>query len=414
MLVLSLLAVLLVPTDSKVSMLDGQTRSGALSAISATDVVITENGALVELPIDDVMSIEFPVTAPAASDESQMLFFSDGSQLHGTSIARTAKSLTAQTVLFGAIDAKVDAIHAVRLQADNPSYTQQWNTFLKRNSEKDNLVVAKRDGSGLDFLAGIVSKVTSETVEFLLDGDTIPVPADRVYGIVFGRPAGSKTGATGPKAAIQLTSVAGDVLNTKTIMLEGDQLKAESAWGQFVSVPLNQLQKIDLSSGRVQFLSEMPALVERFDGIDPEDSLFAGLIGPAQQKLLFGPQRNITIERQSRLRLRGREFASGLCIHSRTEMQWELDKRFSAMDCVVGVDDEVAFNGSHAVSLKITGDDNVLFEKLIATTDDPVPLRLSLDGVSTLTILVDFGDGSSVCDWLDIADARLIIAKDKP
>lgn len=414
MLVLSLLAVLLVPTDSKVSMLDGQTRSGALSAISATDVVITENGALVELPIDDVMSIEFPVTAPAASDESQMLFFSDGSQLHGTSIARTAKSLTAQTVLFGAIDAKVDAIHAVRLQADNPSYTQQWNTFLKRNSEKDNLVVAKRDGSGLDFLAGIVSKVTSETVEFLLDGDTIPVPADRVYGIVFGRPAGSKTGATGPKAAIQLTSVAGDVLNTKTIMLEGDQLKAESAWGQFVSVPLNQLQKIDLSSGRVQFLSEMPALVERFDGIDPEDSLFAGLIGPAQQKLLFGPQRNITIERQSRLRLRGREFASGLCIHSRTEMQWELNKRFSAMDCVVGVDDEVAFNGSHAVSLKITGDDNVLFEKLIATTDDPVPLRLSLDGVSTLTILVDFGDGSSVCDWLDIADARLIIAKDKP
>lgn len=414
MLALTLLAALLAPTESKISMLNGQTHNGALSAISATDVVITENGALVELPIDDVMAIEFPVTAPAASDESQMLFFSDGSQLHGTSVARTAKSLTAQTVLFGAIDTKVDAIHAVRLQADNPSYTQQWNTFLKRESEKDNLVVAKRDGSGLDFLAGIVSNVTSENVEFLLDGETIAVPAERVYGIVFGRPTGSKTETNWPNATIQLTSVAGDVFNAKSIMLEGDQLKAESSWGKLVSVPLNQLQKIDLSSGRIQFLSEMPALVERFDGIDPENSLFAGLIAPEQQKLLFGPQRNMTIERQSRLRLRGREFTRGLCIHSRTEMQWELDKRFSAMDCVVGVDDEVAFNGSHAVSLKITGDDNVLFEKLIATTDDPVPLRLSLEGVSTLTILVDFGDGSSVCDWLDIADARLVIAKDKP
>ncbi|MBC7965444.1 MAG: NPCBM/NEW2 domain-containing protein [Fuerstia sp.] len=414
MLVLTLLAALLAPADSKISMLDGQSHSGPLSAITASDVEITENGALIKLPIDDVMAIEFPVTAPADSGESQMLFFSDGSEIHGTSIARTAKSLTAQTVLLGAVEAKVDAVHAVRLQADNPSFTQQWNTFLKRDSDKDNLVVVKRDGSGLDFLAGIVSSVTAANVEFLLDGETIPVPSERVYGIVFGRPPGSKTGTSGPHVAIQLTSIAGDVLNTKTIVLEGDQLKAESAWGQMVSIPLNQLRKIDLSSGRIQFLSEMPALVERFDGIDPENSLFAGLIAPEQQKLLFGPQRNMTIERQSRLRLRGREFSKGLCIHSRSEMQWELERRFSALECVVGIDDEVAFNGSHAVALKITGDDNVLFEKLIATTDDPIPLRLPLDGVSMLTILVDFGDGSSVCDWLDIADGRLVIAKEKP
>ena len=218
----------------------------------------------------------------------------------------------------------------------------------------------------------------------------------------------------GRNAAIQLTSAADDVFSASMITLEGDTLKAESGWGQIVSIPLNQLQKIDLSSGRIQFLSEMPALVERFDGIDPDNSLFAGLIDAEQQKLLFGPQRNMTIERQSKLRLRGREYATGLCIHSRSEMQWALEKRFSAMECVVGVDDEVAFNGSHAVALKITGDGNVLFERLIATTDDPMPLRLSLEGVSTLSVLVDFGDGSSVCDWLDIADARLVIAKDRP
>ena len=197
-------------------------------------------------------------------------------------------------------------------------------------------------------------------------------------------------------------------------MLEADQLKAESSWGQMLSVPLSQLQKIDLSSGRIQFLSDMPALAERFDGIDPENSLFAGLIALDQQKLLFGPQRNMTIERQSKLRLRGREYAKGLCIHSRSEMQWDLEKRFSALECVVGVDDEVAFNGSHAVALKILGDGNVLFEKLIATTDAPLPLRLDVDGISNLTVLVDFGDGNSVCDWLDLADARLVIAKEKP
>ena len=84
------------------------------------------------------------------------------------------------------------------------------------------------------------------------------------------------------------------------------------------------------------------------------------------------------------------------------------------MECLIGIDDEVAFNGSHAVALKISGDGNILFEKLIDTTDEPLPLRLSVDGVSTLTVLVDFGDGSSVCDWLDIADAKLVIAKENP
>ena len=408
-IILTLFTALLGPADAKISMLDGQSHSGALTAVTQISVEIAQNGAPVKLPIEDVMVIEFPATPAATSEETQMLFFTDGSQICGSAIARTAKSLTAQTALFGAVDASVESINAVRLQAENPSFTQQWNTFLKRDAEKDNLVVAKRDGSGLDFLAGIVSNVTMTQVEFLLDGETIPVPAERVYGIVFARTKKAVTPAT-----IQLTSAIGDRLSAKSITLEGDQFKAETAWGQTVLIASSSLRKIDLSSGRIQFLSDMPALAERFDGVDPENSLFTGLIDADQQKLLFGPQRNITIERQSKLRLRGREFSKGLCIHSKTEMQWDLEKKFSALECLVGIDDEVAFNGSHAVALKISGDGNVLFEKLIATTDDPLPLRLSLEGVSTLTVLVDFGDGSSVCDWLNIADAKLVIAKEKP
>ena len=82
-------------------------------------------------------------------------------------------------------------------------------------------------------------------------------------------------------------------------------------------------------------------------------------------------------------------------------------------EILAGIDDEVAFSGKHIVALKISGDGNVLFEKNISTTDDPLPLQLPLNGVSTLTILVDFGDNESTCDWLDLADAKLLIAKDK-
>ncbi len=74
MFVLTLFAILLAPIDSRISMLDGQTHSGTLTAISAAAIEITENGAAVALPIDDVMAVEFPAIAPVASEEPQICF----------------------------------------------------------------------------------------------------------------------------------------------------------------------------------------------------------------------------------------------------------------------------------------------------------------------------------------------------
>ncbi len=52
------------------------------------------------------------------------------------------------------------------------------------------------------------------------------------------------------------------------------------------------------------------------------------------------------------------------------------------------------------MSVKISGDDEVLFEKLIATTDQPIPVNVPLAGVSTLEVTVDYGDGDSTVTGL--------------
>ena len=408
-----LLVLLLAPADVKVSMLDGQARPGQLTAISTIELSLRENGTDAKLPLADVIAVEFPSVVIVAATEAQLLVLTDGSRLMTSAIARTAKSVTAQSAWLGSIELSTGGVHAIRLQAENPAFSQQWATFLKRESEKDLLIVSKRDATGLDFLAGVVSTVGGEQIEFLLDGETIPVPAARVYGIVFGKPVVS---TDKPSAAaspgIRLMSTQGDIVSATTLTLAADQLQIESGWGQTLKVPMDRLQKIDLSPGRIQYLSDLAAIDEQFDGVDPENSLLAGLIDKEQQRLLFGPRRDTTIERQSKLRLRGREFDKGLCIHSRTEITWALEGRYSSLECLAGIDDEVAFNGTHAVLLKITGDDQVLFEKLVSTSDEPQSLKLPLNGVSTLKVLVDFGDSDSVCDWLDLADAKLVIVKD--
>jgi hypothetical protein len=414
MTLLFLLATVLIPAEAKVSMLDGQIRSGELTAISASELTLQEAGSEVRLALADVMAVDFPAVESSTATATQVLMLTDGSRLFASEISRSAKSVTAQTEWLGAIELNSEIVHAARLQAENPAFANQWATFLKRESEKDLLIVAKRDGSGLDFLSGVISTVSSETVEFLLDGETIPVPAARVYGVIFSHSAVTPNARLQESTSeIRLLSAHGDTVAARTLTLTSGQLQIEAGWGQKLSVPFDRLQRIDLSSGRIQYLSELATLTERFDGVDPENSLLAGLIDLEQQRQLFGPRRDTTIERQAKLRLRGREFEKGLCIHSRTEISWALDGQFSSLECLAGIDDEVAFNGSHSVLLRISGDDQVLFEQLIRTDDEPLPLKLPLDGISTLRVLVDFGDGESVCDWLDLADAKLVLAKDR-
>jgi hypothetical protein len=81
----------------------------------------------------------------------------------------------------------------------------------------------------------------------------------------------------------------------------------------------------------------------------------------------------------------------------------------------VGIDDEVAYQdgGMHAVRLMIRGDDKVLIDRLISGNDQPQIVSLPLAGVSTMTVIVDYGDADSICDWLDLADARLRISQGK-
>lgn len=414
LLVLPAAAAAQTDTKAKVSLLDGTVQQGTLSRISPEEVELQVDASSVKLLISDVMLIDFFETESVVSDEPQIVSLVDGSQVNCSGANRTAMELTVSSATFGELQIANKHVRSIRLQADNPVYRSQWNTFLKRETDKDLLIVAKRDGSGLDFLAGVVSAIGAETTEFLLDGETVPVPAARVYGVVFA--SATSTQAAQPVSATsvaRVTSHKGDQFVASAVQFSDGAFEIETAWGQSLRVASALIRNIDLSSGRVQYLSDLEPLEERLDGVDPEGSLLAGLINKEEESLLFGPRRDTTMERTSRLRLRGREFSKGLCIHSRTEISWALDEKFTSLHCLVGVDDEVAYSGKHIVALKISGDGNVLFEKNIATTDDPLPLQLPLNGISTLTILVDFGDKESTCDWLDLADAKLLIAKDK-
>lgn len=398
-----------LPTDVQVTRLSGASETGTLESISSESLVMQSAGQTVTIPMAELLLINVSVAASSPLAEPQRLVLRDGSELAGNSGSRTARSVSLVSPALGNLEIPVEAVESIRLQSDNPAFRAQWETFRKRETAKDLLIVVKRDGSGIDFSAGVVSSFNSEKLEFLLDGETVPVPLARVYGVVFGK---AEDGVEAAKSVGRIALTTDDQLAVKELTMASGQLSLVSTWGQTIPVAVDAVRQIDLSGGRLTYLSDLATLEEKFLGADPENSLLAGLATDEQQQLLFGPRRDVTIQRQSKLRLRGKEFSKGLCIHSKTEMSWALDQKYRSLECLVGIDDEVASNGTHAVQLIIRGDDKVLLDRMVSSTDEPIPVQLSVEGVSTLTVIVDYGDGESICDWLDLADAKLLLLQE--
>lgn len=406
------------PGEVRLSLADGTGRSGDLKLFDGQRLVLQSDGQQVEVPAAEVLQLEF---RQASSEESsndsaavpvQRVYLRDGSELSGEGLQRAAAEVLLRSEVWGDLRIPVNSVSAVRLQAEMPAFAEQWGTFQQRKSEKDLLIVVKRDGSGLDFLSGIVSAIGSEAVEFLLDGEKVPVPAARVYGVVFGR--SENTGAV-PAGGVRVLLANGDVLRGRELRLADDRLQLQGSWGQSLQCEAGKLRLADLSGERLSYLSELPVLREALLSADPEGSLLDGLVDTETQRRLFSPRRDRVLQGGGRLRLRGQEYLRGLCVHSHSVLSWALDGRYETLELTAGVDDEVAFNAGagHAVRLVIRADDAVVFDRMIAAQDPPLPVRLSVSGKSTLEVEVDFGDGSSICDWLDLADARLWLNQQK-
>ncbi|MCA9050576.1 MAG: NPCBM/NEW2 domain-containing protein [Planctomycetaceae bacterium] len=269
----------------------------------------------------------------------------------------------------------------------------------------------------MDFLSGLVSAVTESEVSFLLDGDQIPVPRQRVTGIVFAEADGS---AGAPAGMASLSMNDGSRLKVSQVTLESGQVTATASWGQKLAFDAKLLSGIDFSSGRLHYLSDLEPLTEQYFGLDPSGKGWTDLFDE-DSATRTGLSRLWKMSRDSfpnngrpPLTLDHRQYRKGLCIFPKARIEYALDGRYLTFTALVGIDDEVAFNQRKGLpptqaELIIEGDGRQLVRRSVTATESPFPLELDVKNITTLVVAVDFGDGDSVCDYVDLADARLIV-----
>lgn len=415
---IAVLLQLLMP-DAEVATLDGSRFVGTLKSIDQQQVVLEATGGkAVNVPLADALELTLAADAAVAgSGQTLRVVLADKSSIPVDKISSDATDVRSVSELLGTLNFARSAVRAALLQPMNPDWVLQWDAYLQRSNEKDMLIVQKKDGVGLDFLSGVVGSVSAESVAFLFDGNDIPVPRPRVVGVVF---ADVKNSAQRSSTPLSLQLMDGSILSGSSVTMSDSMFQVESGWGQRLQIPVSAVLSVDFSSGRLNYLSDLQPILEQYAGLDPDGKEWGPLFDEDRgSRTGLSSQWRMSRDRfpnsgRPPLTLRGRRYQKGLCIFPSATIEYALDGKYSSLKAVLGVDDDVAFNQQKgapdtAVELKILVDGESVFQKLIGAREAPIPLDLNLKGANTLTIVVDFGDGSSMCDYLDLADAKLVV-----
>jgi hypothetical protein len=234
----------------------------------------------------------------------------------------------------------------------------------------------------------------------------VPVKLSKIAAIVFYH----AKEATLPEALCRVSLTNGSVIAAKEATLKDQQLVLESLAGVSVEFPFNQVTRIDFSSGKIAYLSDLQPTSVRWT---PRVAL------PADAKMIAGygkPRQNVSFDGSPLsllwdddpvpARRDVRTYQRGLAVRSQTELVYRVPDGMSRFAVTAGIDPATASQGN--VTLEIRGDDRILWEGTIDGGEPPVEIDVELQAARRLQLVVDYGDNLDYGDRLHLIEARFI------
>ena len=376
----------------RVETADARVLSGQLQSISAEKIVVRTDKGPQELPIADV--VEF-----SAGDQPDdimdvpgqaVLQTAQGDALAVRAVSYDGKKLTASGGVAGRVETPADAARAILLPPVSRTAAEMLKAYEKMQlapATGDRLIVSRAGAQNLA-VDGVLEGIDADKIIFRWKDESRTIARASVPIIMLAAVASK------PAAAAFGTLIARDSsrLRFRSLTLEAGKLVIDTAAMGRITMPLADAVIVRLSSSQVVRLSALKPVAEN------EHGFFETTFRHRVDKSVGGRP----------LRLGGRQYATGLGLHSFCELTYNLDANFTSFVAVVGIDDEARPHGDATVTFQADG--KPLGEGLHVTGQaDPQPVRLDVRGVKQLMIRVGFGpDGLGVGDHVDLAGARLI------
>lgn len=370
---------------------DGRTLSAAELSIGA-DGKISIPASKDQSParLEDLVQIVPPgatvSSRPAEGEGAVTIILADGGELRGRLLpSEDGRGVLADVGLPRPVAFPLSSLAAIRISnTRNEAAERELETRLAhRDATRDFLIALGADGATA--VPGALESLTPTEWTFKLGGQVRRGPLARTFAIVFASGSGQRSDAT---ARVVLRSGARFAATLRSADESG--LRLRTSFDADVSLPWSEIERVDLQSSRVEFLSNLkPSAVESrgFLGDDWPWSADRGLMG--------GP-----------LKIGERTFAKGLAVHSQSRLIYELPESFAQFQATIGVDDP-ARQGN--VVFRVLGDGQPLFESgAVKAGEAPREIAVELKGARRLSLEVDFGDGLDLGDRAVWGNARLI------
>ncbi|MBU0640911.1 MAG: NPCBM/NEW2 domain-containing protein [Planctomycetes bacterium] len=390
--------------EVEITRLDGQRVRGEITQLVPM-IVLHTGGDRVSLSWPDVLSVR-PVgghaadTQPAAPEAPLRFQLGDGSRFCGRISAANAAGCeitlpTGQTGQVNLIDlagvvssaAGAEALaklSEIQQQANAaPSGSAAGRDERDRGGQFNDVAVV----SGADevlVLRGTVRALEPGRALFEWNGRDVRLPWSRVAGIVLARPAPSAAACTarlrdGSAFAGRIIggSATGAVLQSSVF----DRL--ELGWGEIVELACRSERIVLLSALRPVRYEFVPFFDKRWE---------------------YAVDRTLTGQP---IRLAGREYASGVTMHSRATLVYALDGGFRQFAAVVGIADEVGARG--CVMARVLCDQQPVWEaRGLRGGGPPQEIAIDVAGASELSLEIDYDEDLDLGDHACWAFARLI------
>ena len=392
------------PVDAQ--LLDGRAVSGAMVRWDAEGLTVAGESGQVTLPVDRLLSVRWPgdkFTAPGSAKYMELV---DGTRLNIADFTTRRGVADASTAYSSSpLRIRTALISTVELQPASEASRVAWRELETKNLAGDVLLVSKRDGQSVDYLAGILGDVTADQAGFEWEGDRVQVKRSKIAALAYhhDKPAGL------PDAVCRLETADGSQIPAREVALEEGRLHVVTPAGVRLTLAVADVRQADFSAGKLAYLSDLKpvraqwtpriatplsAELQAIHGMPRSDQSFAG-------SALTLAWKDATQSSRRSLRV----YAKGLAVRSRTELEYRLPAGMQQFVAIAGID-PVAM-GQGRVALEIRGDGRLLWQGAVDGKRDPVELDVDLKGARRLQLVVDYGENLDYGDRLHLGEARV-------
>lgn len=316
----------------------------------------------------DRLIVSTPEEDDNASEDDRYILLKDGSWLPVRDIEGRENGIEAQTTI-GNMQLPLGSAVA-------------WGSadWIRRNQDRSGDIVAINGSEIEGTIQGIRDQQIILRTE--LSPEPLMLPLSDVIGVYIAIPVDRPRG-------VYLAAHLDPQVPPLLLVATDDHLVLQAQPKQTVNI--KQLAEIVVHGGRRVFLSHMtPSRVV-------EEGAFGVVWNYQKDRNLDG----------SPLILDGQLYTSGLVIHSKAELEWELNQKYSQFSAKIGISDLLGQQGDCAVT--IYGDDDVLWQnQSIRGGTSAISVSLDVSTVTTMRILVDYGARYDIGDHLALAGAWLL------